>query len=88
MKTIYGINYPITDRSSDTLNEFFVNKEDAEKAAKGIGWYGSDGTVIPMRLHTSFEEYHAVVEQDKIERAKKKLTPEELELLRREYCGK
>jgi hypothetical protein len=98
MKIVYGISYPICGGKdptvtnfplrNDTLPEFFDNKDDAIKVAKGIGWSGADGTVIPVRVHSSVEEYETHTEQERLKKAENKLTTDELELLRKKYCGK
>ena len=85
---IYGISVAVDERNTRTMNVVFENHQDAEIAAKGAGWYGSNGTVIPMLLYKSVEAYQRQVEADKLAAAKSRLSDEEFELLRRYFTSK
>lgn len=84
---VYGIRYSVDERNSWMSEDVFAHKEDAEVASKGIGAYGDDGTLVPMRLYNSIKEFRAQKQADALERAKKKLSTEELEALRSEKHG-
>lgn len=85
---IYGISVSVDERNTRTMNVVFENHQDAATAAKGAGWYGSDGVVIPMLLYKSVEAYQKQVEADKLAAAKSRLSDEEFELLRRYFTSK
>lgn len=35
----------------------FLNENDAKEAAKGYGWWGSDGKVVPIPIFDSYNEF-------------------------------
>lgn len=35
----------------------FLKEEDAKEAAKGFGFWGSDGYILPLKLYENIEEY-------------------------------
>lgn len=35
----------------------FIQEEDARKAIKGYGFWGSDGIVVPVKIFNSYEDY-------------------------------
>lgn len=85
MKTIY-----LAQRNAD-LNEGrgpnitlggFVTQEAAKKAAAGWGVMGfGDGDVVPLKVYDTFAEYAKAHREEVIEKALRKLTAEEKEIL-------
>jgi predicted DNA binding protein len=81
-RTIYGVYVSTDERSGKLLNDFFERQEDASAIAKGAGWYGSNGDVMAMTLHSDIHSYRQAQAEAKLTAAKNKLTDSELEVLR------
>ena len=81
-RTIYGVYVSTDERSGKLLHDFFEKQEDAQTIAKGAGWYGSNGDVMAMTLHSSTADYRQAQAEAKLTAAKNKLTDSELEVLK------
>lgn len=58
MKTGYIAMYGEEKGGIRTRNKgIFLNEDDARKAVKGYGFWGSDGKVIPVNIYESYEDY-------------------------------
>jgi hypothetical protein len=57
MKEIYGVMYSEEKGGYSKIKATFVKPEDAEKASEGFGFWGSNGTIIPMKLYEDYDEY-------------------------------
>lgn len=42
---------------SGNLRGIFTNEDDAKRASKGFGFWGSDGIVLPIKIYDSYEDY-------------------------------
>lgn len=61
MKNVFVVLYATEKGNYGKAKAVFVNEEDANRAAKGFGFWGSDGYVVPLKLYENIEEY----EEDK-----------------------
>lgn len=55
MKTgylVYG-----NDGMSTNLKGIFMNEDDAKKAARGFGFWGSDGKVKRVQIYETYDDY-------------------------------
>lgn len=55
MKTgylVYG-----NDGMNTNLKGIFMNEDDAKKAARGFGFWGSDGKVKPVQIYETYDDY-------------------------------
>lgn len=57
MEEIYIVVYAKEKGGYGRIKGAFLKEEDAKKAAKGFGFWGSDGYVIPINLFKDFEEF-------------------------------
>lgn len=57
MKKIYIVVYAKEDGGYGRINSAFLNEDDAKKAAKGFGFWGSDGYVVPINLYENFQDF-------------------------------
>ena len=81
-RTIYGIYVSTDERSGKLLHDFFENQEDARAVSKGAGWWGGDGSVTTMSLHSSLDAYRQAQAESKLTAAREKLSDTELEILK------
>lgn len=81
MKEVYGIRYSVSEMHSAVYETVFTDREVAERVAKGMGWYGGDGTVFPMKVVEDFPTWKADEEAKKRAAALSKLTADEIALL-------
>lgn len=89
MKTVYGIQISTDERSTGMLRDageiaLFESEVNANVVAQKVGWYGSDGTVVPVRIYSTLNERQEVLRRDHLAAIKKKLTQEELDALTEE----
>ncbi len=92
----YQLSLP-TGEVGSRVEGYFTDKDLATAQSKGAGWYGSNGTVTEVYVLTSDDKNGFVLDSRNfaslsdettllaaaIDRARAKLTPEELVLLRR-----
>ncbi len=82
---VYGISISVDERNSRLMEVAFKHKQDAEDVARAAGWYGCDGNLVPLVIYDSAAEYQNQVDADKLASAKNRLTPDELDLLRKHF---
>lgn len=61
MKDVFVVIYATEKGNYGKVKGAFVKEDDAKRTAKGFGFWGSDGYVVPLRLYENIEEY----EEDK-----------------------
>lgn len=57
MNNVYVVVYGNEKGGCGEIKGVFLKKEDAQKAAKGFGFWGSDGYVLSKSLYENYEEY-------------------------------
>lgn len=57
MKEVYAVVYATEKGDSGKIKGAFLKEEDAKEAAKGFGFWGSDGYILPLKLYENIEEY-------------------------------
>lgn len=57
MKKLYMVMYGEEKGGYSKIKAAFTKKEDAIKASKGYGFWGSDGVVKILKLYDTYEEY-------------------------------
>lgn len=80
-RIVYGISVSVSELHSRMEPFAFTNRTDAEAVAKGRGWYGGDGTVVPIEIFDSRNDFVADDENKRKAAALAKLTDEDRRLL-------
>ena len=57
MKDVFVVIYATEKGNYGKVKGAFAKEEDAKMAAKGFGFWGSDGYVVPLSLYENIEEY-------------------------------
>ena len=85
------------DENRSSIKGYFRNIHIANLKAKGAGWFGSDGSVVGVMLHTDGKQLYIVnpigmfldeeeqMKKDLMESITKKLSIEELEYLTKHH---
>lgn len=57
MKNVFIVFYATEKGNYGEMKAAFIKEEDAKRAAKGFGFWGSDGYVVPLKLYENINEY-------------------------------